>query len=279
MSVNYKSNITVRTLITVILTLLFASACQTTTTVSIHCPSEDMLNWVKGIKTCFAVETYKPTGSKAAVLVITLHGDLSGGGKADYTFDIAKIAASEGAIGVSIMRPGYTGGQKTSSGTPTRNQVRHVRYSAEEADDIGAAVTALKAHHDVSRVIMFGHSGGAAISGVIVGRSAPLVNDLVLLACPCDVATWRQRNGWEPYVGAASPHEYVSSLPDGTRIIALTGSDDNNTGSYLANDYVARAKAAGIQATFIEIPGAGHNYRAASMESYIRSAIKDLINM
>lgn len=261
-----------------ILSMGALAACQTTTSTSEACPAGDVKNWVKGSQTCFAVETFLPETTSKSVLVVVLHGDLTSGGKADYTFSIAEDAASEGAIGVAMMRPGYSGGQKTSSGKATRRQPRDIRYGATENDDVAAAVEALKRHYGVSRVVMFGHSGGATISGVLAGRSAPLVDGLVLLACPCDVPTWRDQNGWGAYLGAESPINYVQAVPKSAKIIALTGANDSNTGSYLARDYIQKAQEAGIDATFIEIPGGGHNYRRSLMRSYVVDALNKQIN-
>lgn len=267
-----------RTFTSIAFSIVFLAACQTTTTTSENCPTGDTQNWVKGSQTCFAIKTSMPTVANPSTLVVVLHGDLSRGGPADYSFSIAEDAAKEGAIGVAMMRPGYSGGGKTSSGRATRQQDRDNRYSGNENDDIAAAVAALKRQHGVSRVVMFGHSGGAVISGVMAGRSAPLVDGVVLLACPCDVPTWRDRNGRSAYLGAESPVDYVQKLPKTTKVIAITGKKDTNTQPYLAQDYVQRAKNAGIDATYVEVPDAGHNYRLSLMRSYVVDALKKQIN-
>ena len=48
-------------------------------------------------------------------------------------------------------------------------------------DSVAAAVAALRKHHNASRVVVVGHSGGAANAGVILGRAAPLVDVAVLI--------------------------------------------------------------------------------------------------
>lgn len=268
----------IKSLVAVALSFVFLVACQTTASTSENCPTEDVKNWVKGSQTCFAIETFMPTTATPSTLVVALHGDLSRGGPADYTFSIAEDAALEGAIGVAMMRPGYTGGGKTSSGKATRSQDRDSRYNGAENDDIAAAVAALKRRHNVSRVVMFGHSGGATISGVLAGRTAPLVDGLILLACPCDVPAWRDYNGRSAYLGAESPVDYVQKLPKSAKVIAITGENDSNTQPYLAKDYIDRAQGAGIDATYIEVPGAGHNYRRSLIRSYVVDALKAQIN-
>lgn len=267
-----------KSLVTIILSLGLLTACQTTASTSENCPTGDIKNWVKGSQNCFALETFMPATTAPSTLVVVLHGDLSRGGPADYTFSIAEDAATEGAIGVAMMRPGYSGGGKTSSGNATRRQDRDSRYNGAENDDIAAAVAALKRRHNVSRVVMFGHSGGAAISGVMAGRAAPLIDGLILLACPCDVPAWRDYNDRSAYLGAESPVDYVQKLPKSAKVIAITGDNDSNTQPYLAKDYVKRAKASGIDATYIEVPAAGHNYRRSLMRSYVVDALRAQIN-
>lgn len=260
------------------LPFVFLAACQTTTSTSENCSTKDVKNWVKGSQTCFAIKTFMPAATTPSTLVVVLHGDLSRGGPADYTFSIAEDAASEGAIGIAMMRPGYSGGGKTSSGRATRSQDRDSRYNGAENDDIATAVAVLKQQYNVSRVVMFGHSGGAAISGVMAGRAAPLVDGLILLACPCDVPRWRDYNGRSAYLGAESPVDYVQKLPKSAKVIAINGEEDSNTQPYLAKDYVKQARGAGIDATYIEVPEAGHNYRLSLMRPYIVDALKAQIN-
>ena len=158
------------------------------------CPSPDNTNWVSGADHCLAIKTYLPAGDASHVLMVVLHGDLSSGGPADDSLDFAKTAAEAGAVGVAMARPGYMIDGRESSGIPTRNQDREDRFKPAEIDSIAHAVAALKAHHKAERVVMFGHSGGAIISGVILGRSAPLVDAVILLSCPCNYADWRESN-------------------------------------------------------------------------------------
>lgn len=267
-----------RSLVAITLSLGLLTASHTPALSSENCPTGDIENWVKGRQNCFALETFMPAMAAPSTLVVILHGDLSRGGPADYIFSIAEDAASEGAIGVAMMRPGYSGGGKTSSGKATRRQDRDSRYNGAENDEIATAVATLKRQHNVSRVVLFGHSGGAAISGVMAGRAAPLVDGLILLACPCDVSAWRDYNGRSAYLGAESPIDYVQKLPKTAKLIAIAGKNDSNTQPYLAKDYVKRARAEGLDATYIEVPGAGHNYRLSLMRAYVVEALQAQIN-
>ena len=134
------------------------------------CESPDNLNSVSGTAHCLAIKTHSPPSGSTKTLVVVLHGDLSRGGDADYIIPVAGRAAY-GAIGVAMARPGYTLDRRTSSGVATREQSRSDRFTAYEINSIAAAVATLKKHHGAKRVVMVGHSGGAVVSGVMLGSS------------------------------------------------------------------------------------------------------------
>lgn len=237
------------------------------------CNAPDNVAIVSGAVHCLAIKTYMPDAD-TRTLVIVLHGDLSSGGPADYIFPIARRAAEFGAVGVAMMRPGYIGDGRQSSGVATRNQNRPDMYRGDEIDSMATAVAALKTHHAATRVMVVGHSGGAAIAGVMVGRSAPLVDAVVLVSCPCDVVRWRAERRRKPFENAESPIRYLSSVPKTATIFALTGDGDRNTFPRLGRDYVAAAKALGLSATFVEVPDAGHGFGRLSRQPHIFDALK-----
>ena len=229
------------------------------------CKEPDNLNFVQGQRHCFAVKTF-PAAAGADVLFVVLHGDLSRGGPADYIFPVGEFIAQRGMPAVVLMRPGYTGDGRSSTGRPTRSQRRDEVYRESEIASIGTAVAALKEYHGVERVVMVGHSGGALISGVLLGRNPDLVDAAVLVACPCDVSRWRRTRSRQPLPFAQSPHRWLNQVAKDARIFAIAGSEDDNTHPDLARDYVDKAKARGIRAEFVLVPGAGHSlgrkYRA-----------------
>lgn len=241
------------------------------------CRAPDNVVTVSGTVHCLAIKTYRPE-TAAETLVIVLHGDLSRGGPADYIFGVARRAAESGAIGVAMMRPGYTGDGRKSSGVATRNQSRSEMYRGGEIDSMAAAVAALKKHHAARRVVMVGHSGGAAIAGVMLGRSAPLVDAVLLVSCPCDVPRWREERGRKPFENAESPIRYLSAIPKTARITALTGENDRNTFPRLGRDYVAAATTLGLSAAFVKVPDAGHGFGRLSRQPHIFDALKKAIS-
>jgi predicted esterase len=241
------------------------------------CDAPDNVEYASGVAHCLAIKTYRPATLPAKSLVVVLHGDLSGGGPADYIFKVAQVAAEFGAVGVAMMRPGYTGDDRKSSGTASRDQDRDDIYRAVETDSMAAAVAVLKKHHGADRVVMVGHSGGAAIAGVMLGRSAPLVDAVLLVSCPCDVPRWRDARDRKPLRNAESPVDYLKSVPKTAHIFALTGQRDRNTFPWLGRDYVANAKSLGLNATYIEVPDASHGFGGLSRQPYVFNALKQAI--
>ena len=192
------------------------------------CKQPDNLTFVQGKRHCLAIKTFHGT-TGADTLFVVLHGDLSRGGPADYIFPVGEAIAQRGMPAVVMMRPGYTGDGRTSTGRSTRSQRRGEVYLKSEMDSIAVAVAELKAHHEVERVVMVGHSGGALISGVLLGRKPDLVDAVVLIACPCDVPRWRRVRGRRPLTLAQSPHKWLERVAADAKIFAITGSKDKNT--------------------------------------------------
>ena len=207
------------------------------------------------------------------VYVLRLRGD------ADYIIPVAGRAASYGAIGVAMARPGYTLDGRTSSGVATRDQSRSDRFTAYEINSIAAAVATLKKHHGAKRVVMVGHSGGAVVSGVMLGSSAPLVDVVILVSCPCDMPGWRYSHGREPFENAESPIDYLSDAPKSSKIFALTGERDKNTWPEIAQDYVKKARDMGLDATFFMIQKAGHGFRRLGRSAEFKNSLRQAIDL
>lgn len=220
------------------------------------CPSPDHRTRVSGGDECLAMRTYGAGGARPTLIVV-LHGDVSAGGPARYHFPIAEGFANAvpGAVAVALVRPGYEDGSGgASSGN---NHGRVDQYTAANIDAVAGAIAALKAHHRAARVVLVGHSGGAATAGVIVGRHPGLADAAVLVACPCDIARWRQ--GRRSWTRSESPSTYAARVPASTVVSAITGDRDDNTPPSLARDYAASLAARGLRATATILPGVDHN--------------------
>jgi predicted esterase len=227
---------------------------------------------------CLVIKTYGDTDERTS-LIIFIHGDGYRPDPSDYTpsdymHKGAQLFGAKGVVAISLIRPGYFDSKGNHS---TGNSHRDGdNYQPDVIATVAAAVKVLKKHYKAEYVLLAGHSGGSAISGVIIGKYPGLVNAAVLGACPCNVADWRtMRRGYNSWSLSLSPHDFIGKIDKKTKVIAITGAADDITVSVLARDYVAKIKARGINATFIEVPGVGHN--GIVFTSGFKTAIEQLL--
>ena len=206
---------------------------------------------------CLVMRAYgEPTEQTA--LVVFIHGDGYRGGPSDYMYPIARQYGAKGIIAVGLIRPGYYDSNDNSSTGYSHREGDN--YQSDVIETVASAVKVLKKHFKAEYVVLAGHSGGSAISGVIIGKYPGLVNAAVLGACPCNVADWRfMRRGRNNWHFSLSPHDFIDKIDKKTKVVAVTGGNDGNTVPMLAKNYVNNLKGIGIDATYIEVPGVGHN--------------------
>ena len=226
-----------------------------------HCSPADNLNWVVGKEECLRIITLdRDESATLDTLVIYLHGDGFRGGPSDYLkYRAAKIKQKN--VGhVVLMRPGYFDStNNASTGVSDRKSRRATSYNAHNVKEVALAIQKLKDHHKPKKLIMVGHSGGAAIASLILGRHPEVANGAILAACPCNVNKWVHMAGKRSGRGALSPHDYVENVGKDVTVMALTGTNDNNTYPVLAAEYIETLKKNNINAKFISVEGETHN--------------------
>ncbi len=214
------------------------------------------------------------SGNKAVVIV--LHGDMSKGGPANYHYSFAKSVAkaNKGSTAIALLRPGYSDGKGNKSAGS--NNGRRDHYTKKNNDRLAQAITAIKAAYKPQRLIVVGHSGGAAQTGSVIGRYPGLIDSALLVSCPCNIAAWRSAKNASAWPSSQSPHKYLKSIAKSTRIFVINGSRDRNTRPKQAQDYTAQAQAAGLQAAYVELSGAEHGFNR--MANKIGKIVKSEIN-
>lgn len=222
------------------------------------CPPDSRIaDWVLGAGRCLAASTFgaEQAGDRP-VLVVVVHGDISDGGLATYHVALARRLARRGVVAVALTRPGYAfePGRVSQGSTLGRQD----NYTAGNIGAVGAAIAELRRHYRARRVVYVGHSGGAAIGGVLIGKSPGLIDVAVLVSCPCDVARWRRERWRDRWRYSESPSHYAARVPRATAVVAITGRRDGNTAQRLAEDYVGRLARRGVPSRFISVAGAGH---------------------
>ena len=222
-----------------------------------ECPvGARMSDWVFGGGLCQAVATFgAETAGASPLLIVVVHGDISDGGRATYHIAFAKTLARPGTIVVALTRPGYTDDRgRTSEGNTYR---RRDNYTRDNIAAVGGAIAALRAHYRPRRVIYMGHSGGAAIGGVLVARPK-LIDAAVLVSCPCDIARWLHQRRKPAWPASLSPLNYAARVPRDVRVTVIAGSTDTNTFPAQAEDYARALMRRGVDARFVLVDGAGH---------------------
>jgi pimeloyl-ACP methyl ester carboxylesterase len=221
------------------------------------CPPDSRIeDWIFGGGLCLAATTLANNAGTAPLLIIVVHGDISDGGPATYHIDFARTLARPGAIIVALTRPGYTDDRgRLSEGNTYR---RRDNYTRDNIAAVGGAIAALRSHYRPRRVIYLGHSGGAAIGGVLIGKSRGLIDAAVLVSCPCDIPRWLRARKLPPWRQSESPSDYAGRVPRTTRVTVIAGHDDGNTFPAQASGYVGTLQRRGIDAQFALVDGAGH---------------------
>jgi pimeloyl-ACP methyl ester carboxylesterase len=218
--------------------------------------------------------SYRLFGTGASALVVVLHGDLSDGGPADYHQPFAERIAQlhRGITAAAVIRPGYSDSRGLRSVGST-GRVDH--YTRRNNDLVAQTIVQLRRSTGARQVIAVGHSGGAAQLGAVIGRHPGIIDDVVLVSCPCNLLRWRTGRG--DWTASESPHRFLSSVPPTTRIHAITGRNDSNTTPALAQDYVAAARSRGLSANFRMVDGAGHGFNslAATVEQVVVSLLRN----
>lgn len=242
-----------------------------------HCSPADKLNWVVGESECLRIITLggEETASLDA-LVVYLHGDSPRGDATDYLRHGVSKINNMNVAHVILMRPGYyDSGKNSSTGISDRLARRGTSYNSHNVKEIALAINKLRGHHKPKKVIIVGHSGGAAIAALILGRHPETANGAILAACPCNIRKWVQMAGSRSGTASLSPYDYVENIRPDATIIALTGTDDDNTFPVLAVEYIEKLKNNNINAKFIGVEGKTHDGVARSSQFY--NAISEII--
>ncbi|MFN0044471.1 MAG: alpha/beta hydrolase family protein [Alphaproteobacteria bacterium] len=233
------------------------------------CAPADNASRVSGRDLCFVIKTHEgKLAQPNPALVVFLHGDTSAGGPSDYFYGYAERFADESTVTVALIRPGYFDSARNQSGGSDLG--RRDNYLPEYMDAIAAALEALKAHHKARRLVMVGHSGGAATTANILGRHPGLVDAAVLLSCPCNLGAWRNRSagrGSANWERSLSPDTVIDRIAPSSSVVAAVGENDVNTVPALSRDYVASLAARNIKARLLVIPGAAHNFDRSIREN------------
>jgi pimeloyl-ACP methyl ester carboxylesterase len=248
--------------------LPFGAAAQDST-----CKEPDNRNWVQGDSECLHIRTFtRDVKSPNPVLMVYLHGDKSSGAPLSWELNYSQQFMSADVAAVTMVRPGYP----TESGARSSgNTQREDHYTDHNVSAVAGALKRLKNAHKARKLVVVGHSGGSAVTGVLFGKFPGLADAIVLLSCPCDVANWRNSQNKRAWPRSLSPSDFTANVPMNGRVLAMTGSRDTNTDERLARNYVVKLKGRGVNAVFRSIAGADHDAITSNPDAV--AAIKEFL--
>lgn len=195
-------------------------------------------------------------------LLITLHGD-SPFHNPSYHYRLASIVASKShnLIAVGMLRPGYSDpDNRTSDGL--MGEAVGDNYDKPRIDQIAGAIKKLRQVYQANRVIVAGHSGGSAITAILIAMYPHLIDHAVIVACPCDINQWRSDMAeltnnpiFHGALSVVSPIDLVAKVPVETEISLIVGKDDVVAKPKLSRRYKAALERVGKNATLTLIEG------------------------
>lgn len=202
--------------------------------------------------------------SSHPVLIVVLHGDLP---RPSYHYEFAHEAAvkMDDVVIAALLRPGYVDDTGDRSGGE-QGLTTGDNYTPEVVDAVAQAVDLLKSKFHPVRTVLAGHSGGAAITGNVLGRWPSEVDAAFMVSCPCDLVAWRKhmlqmQNDpiWLIPVKSLSPIDLASKVPRSVRVRLLVGSEDPVASAELSQHYAEVLRKHGDDVTLTIAPGLKHN--------------------
>jgi pimeloyl-ACP methyl ester carboxylesterase len=195
---------------------------------------------------------------------VVLHGDLP---RPSYHYEFAREAAvkMEDVVIAALLRPGYVDDTGDRSGGE-QGLTTGDNYTPEVVDAVAQAVELIKAKFHPARTVLAGHSGGAAITGNVLGRWPSEVDAGFMVSCPCDLVAWRKhmlqmQNDpiWLIPVKSLSPIDLASKVPRSVRVRLIVGSEDSVAPAELSQHYAEVLRNDGDDVTLTIAPGLEHN--------------------
>lgn len=133
-------------------------------------------------------------------------------------------------------------------------------------DAIAQAIDQLKAKFHPARTVLVGHSGGAAITGDVLGRWPSEVDGALMVSCPCDLGAWRKhmlqiQNDpiWSAPVKSLSPIDLANRVLPAVRVRLLVGSLDPVAPPDFSRRYAEALRRHGGDVAVAIIPGLEHD--------------------
>jgi pimeloyl-ACP methyl ester carboxylesterase len=149
-------------------------------------------------------------------------------------------------VAAGLLRPGYTDNAGDRS-DGERGEARGENYTAEVVDAVATAARGLRKRFMARRVVLIGHSGGATIAAIVLGRHPEVADAALLVACGCGATHSLQ------------PLDVTPTVRPDVTVRLLVGKDDEVTPPDQSRRYAEVLRKRGVDAQVTELPGFGHN--------------------
>jgi pimeloyl-ACP methyl ester carboxylesterase len=149
-------------------------------------------------------------------------------------------------VAAGLLRPGYTDNAGDRS-DGQRGEARGDNYTADVVDAVATAARALARRFMARRVVLVGHSGGATIAALVLGRHPDVADAALLVACGCGATQSLQ------------PLDVTSDVRRDVVVRLLVGQDDEVTPAGQSQRYADVLRRRGVDAQVTVLPGLGHN--------------------
>lgn len=215
--------------------LLFLTAQVFAQDTEWFCSDENHVRYINTALGKQKIMIFSPGEGEAKELIFFFHGD-SAFRPPSYQYDMARriVGHREGAMAVAVLRPGYEDGCGDKSDGDAGFKMGD-NYTLEVVNALAEVIKAVQSEYPLPTTL-FGHSGGAALSAILMNRHPDLANTALLAACPCDLTAWRQhmyeRTGnerWISDIPGLSPSDEFENINADAQIIFFTASYDQIT--------------------------------------------------
>jgi pimeloyl-ACP methyl ester carboxylesterase len=221
--------------------------------------------WVSGPDGKLKVRAYPSTQlSDHPVLVLWIHGDL-GPGSEHYELAQQLAHLTDNVVAVALLRPGYSDADGDRS-EGLKGYAVGDNYTAAVVDDVHTVIQELRTRFHARAVVVLSHSGGAGITGDLLGRHPEDADAAVLIACSCDpkgfMARWMADHPQDAPRGLPNHSLTPSDLVDGvslrTHVRMVIGSNDTVVLVPPTQAYARELSARDVDIRLTIVPGAGH---------------------
>lgn len=211
-------------------------------------------------------------------VVVFMHGDMSRGMN-DYMHRVADeymrrfdAAGVERTVILSPLRRGYRDGKGNRSSGPV---LERDEYQTEVVDQEQAFLAAQRERFPNAKVTLVGHSGGAAVAGIIAGRAPALADAFVLIGSPWNISEWRSRYRSarsRPWSQSLSPSDFVDRTRPDQQFVVVSSPKDESTPLPLSEEQHAALRQLGRQSELLVIDDATHNQLPVRTQTIARIA-------